>query len=307
MLARQGHIDQALALLGPRTADSSLAEVLVELTAGHGRDDEIAALLPPVGVGATVPFEPWATDAWDTVPLHATLLERQGRVDEAAVLLRKYVNVDGMVFAGHAEQLAALLARHGREAELRACLTEDGAEYARTALARLLEERGRIEEVVALLRQYSRAGDPHAEFELAELLARHGRQDEAIEILGRAAETAGGDSDWIIDLLCRIFVEADRADEALAYLDDHFARHGGHPDEHACARAQVIRLCSPPETVDADQSPQTVPAKDRISFGTLGGVVAEAERLVHQGEPEKAIAHLRDRLDGTRRLRIEDL
>ncbi|MFJ4734997.1 tetratricopeptide repeat protein [Streptomyces sp. NPDC088770] len=307
VLARQGDIDQVLALLGPRTADSCLAEVLVEVTVGHGRDGEIAALLPPVGVGATVPFEPWVTDAWDTVPLHATLLERQGRVDEAAVLLRKYVSVDGMVFAGHAGQLAALLARHGREAELRACLTEDGAEYARTALTRLLEERGRIEEAVALLRQYSRAGEPHAVFELAELLARNDRHDEAIEILGRAAETVGGDSDWIIHLLCRIFVEADRADEALAYLDDHFARHGGHPDEHACARAQVIRLCGLPETADVEPSPQTVPAKDRVSFGTLGDVVAEAERLVHQGEPEKAIAHLRDRLDGTRRLRIEDL
>ncbi|MEW2487355.1 tetratricopeptide repeat protein [Streptomyces sp. NPDC048411] len=153
------------------------------------------------------------------------------------------------------------------------------------------EERGRIEEAVALLRQYRREGDPHAAFELAEFLARHGRHDEAIEILGPAAETAGGDSDWIIDLLCRIFVEADRADEALAYMDDHFARHGGHPDEHACARAQVVRLCSPPETVDTDPSPRTVPAKDRISFGTLGGVVAVAERLVHQGDPVSRDRH----------------
>lgn len=307
LLARQGHIDHVVALLGPRTADSSLAEVLVELTAGHGRDDEIAALLPPVGVGATVPFEPpWATDAWDTVPLHARLLERQGRVDEAAALLGRFVSVDGIVFAGHAQQLATLLARHGREAELRACLVEDGAEYALTALARFLEERGRAEEAVALLRQYSSEGDPHAAFELAELLARHGRHDEAIEVLRRAAESAGGDADWIIHLLCRVFVEAGREGEALVYVDDYFTRHDDHPDEHAWARAHILKLCGRAEETDAELSPQ-VPAEELLSFGTMGGVIAEAERLVRQGQPEKAIAHLRDRLDGTRRLRVEDL
>ncbi|MFE4920872.1 tetratricopeptide repeat protein [Streptomyces sp. NPDC056661] len=306
LLARQGHIDHVVALLGPRTADGSLAEVLVDLTEGHGRDDEIAALLPPVGVGATVPFEPWATDAWDTVPLHARLLERQGRVDEAAALLGRFVSVDGIVFAGHAQQRATLLARHGREAQLRACLAEDGAEYARTALAHFLEGRGRVEEAVAMLRQYSNEGNPHAAFELAELLARHGRHDEAIEVLRRAAETAGGDADWIIHLLCRVFVEAGREGEARAYVDDYFARHDGHPDEHAWARTHIRELCGRTEEAEAGLSPQA-PAEELLLFGTTGGVIAQAERLVRQGEPEKGIAHLRDRLDGTRRLRVEDL
>ncbi|MGW9133456.1 tetratricopeptide repeat protein [Streptomyces sp. NPDC055681] len=304
LMARQGHIDHVVALLGPRTADSSLAEVLVELTAGHGRDDEIAALLPPVGVGATVPFEPWATDAWDTVPLHASLLERQGRVDEAAALLGRFVSVDGIVFAGHAQQLATLLARHGREAELRACLAEDGAEYALAELARFLEERGRTEEAVALLKQYSSEGNPHAAFELAELLARHGRHDEAIEVLRRAADTAGGDADWIIHSLCRVFVEGGRADEALEYLDHYFARHGGHPDEHVRARAQVLKLCNRIEEADAQLSRRIEPAED-LMFGTLGGVIAVAERMVRQGEPERAVALLRDRLDEPRTPRGE--
>ncbi|WP_405709756.1 MULTISPECIES: tetratricopeptide repeat protein [unclassified Streptomyces] len=306
LLALQGHIDCLVALLGPRTADGSLAEVLVELTEGYGRDDEIAALLPPVGVGATVPFEPSATDAWDTVPLHARLLERQGRVDEAAALLGRFVTVDGIVFAGHAGQLATLLARHGREAELRARLVEDGAEYALTALARFLEERGRAEEAVALVRRYSSEGSPHAAFELAGLLARHGRHDEAIEVLRRVAETAGGDADWIIRLLCRVFVEAGREGEALAYVDDYFARHDGHRDEHAWARAHILELCGRAEEADADLSLQA-PVEELLSSGTTGGAIAVAERLVRQGEPEKAIAHLRDRLDGTRRLRVEDL
>ncbi|MFJ3327414.1 hypothetical protein ACIPMT_23510 [Streptomyces griseus] len=306
LLARQGHVDQVVALLGPRTADSSLAELLVELTANHGRDEEIAALLPPVGVGATTPFEPRTTDDWGTVPLHATLLERQGRVDDAAALLRDHVSVDGIVFADHAEQLAALLARHGREAELRACLAEDVDEYARGALARLLEEQDRTEEAVALLRGYTDGGDPHAACELAELLARHGRHDEATEILRRVAEIPGGHADWIIHLLCRLFVEAGRAVDALAYVDDYYARHDGHPDELALARARILEPRDRSGQPEAGPSSWSKPAAELIPYGTVGRTIAEAERLVRAGEPEQAIAHLRDRLDGTRRLYAED-
>ncbi|MFD7754103.1 tetratricopeptide repeat protein [Streptomyces sp. NPDC059757] len=171
-----------------------------------------------------------------------------------------------------------------------------------------MEKHGadRAEEAVAMLRQYSNEGNPHAAFELAEVLARHGRHDEAIEVLRRAAETAGGDADWIIHLLCRVFVEAGREGEALAYVDDYFARHDGHPDEHAWARTHIHELCGRTEEADAERSPRA-PAEELLPIGTMGGVIAQAERLVRQGEPEKAIAHLRDRLDGARRSRVEDL
>ncbi|MER6982268.1 tetratricopeptide repeat protein [Streptomyces carpinensis] len=307
LLAGQGRIDQVVALLGPRTADRSLAAVLVELTAGYDRDDEIAALLPAVDVGPTVPFKAWSSDAWDTVPLHATLLERQGRVDEAAALLRAHVLVDGILSAGHAEQLASLLARHGLEAELRALLSEAGEEYALTALAGFLEERGRIEEAVDLLRQHGNAGNPHAGFQLAEVLARHGRHDEAIEALRHVAETAGGDADWIIRLLCRIFVEAGQEEEALAYVDDYFARHGGHPEEHALARSNILKLSGRAEEAGAVPRSGSVPGEVPLQTGTLDGVVAAAERLVRQGEPEKVVTLLRDHLDEPRRFLGEHL
>ncbi|WNO63466.1 hypothetical protein RPQ02_06485 [Streptomyces sp. AM2-3-1] len=125
-------------------------------------------------------------------------------------------------------------------------------------------------------------------------------------VLRRAVETAGGDADRIIHLLCRVFVEAGREGEARAYVDDYFARHDGHPDEHAWARTHIRELCGRTEEAEAGPSPQA-PAEELLPFGTTGGVIAQAERLVRQGEPEKAIAHLRDRLDGTRRLRVEDL
>ncbi|WP_411082272.1 tetratricopeptide repeat protein [Streptomyces sp. cmx-18-6] len=305
--AAQGRVDDLVALLGPRTADSSLAELLVELTAGHDRDDETAALLPPVGVGPTAPFAPpGQLDAWDTVPLHATLLERRGRVDEAAALLGEHVSVDGIVFAEHAEQLAALLARHGREDELRARLGEDGAEYARTALTRFLEERERTEEAVALLTRCGRGGDLHVACELAELLTRHGRHDEAIAALRTAVGTAGGDADWVVDLLCRTFVEAGRADEALVYLDEYVARHGGHPADAARIRAEVLKLCGRAEAADAG-SPAWSERAEALMHGSVDGVIAAAVRLVRGGEPEEAVTLLRDRLDETRRLGSEHL
>ncbi|MET9477507.1 tetratricopeptide repeat protein [Streptomyces sp. NPDC002917] len=307
LLAGQGHIDQVVAVLGPRSADQSLASELVELTVGCGRDAEIAALLPAVGVGATDPFESRVTDTWDTVPLHAALLERQGRIDEAAALLGRHVHVDGVMYADHAEQLARLLARHGRETELRAFTVEGGEEYALSALTEFLEERGRIPEAVALLQEPAGTGNPHAAFHLAELLARHGRHDEAVEVLRPVAESAGGDSDWIIHLLCRIIVDAGRADDALAYVDDYFARHGGSRHEQALARAYVLKRCGRAAEADAELAPFARLDEDLLHDGTVRGAIAFAERLVRQGEPQKAIAHLRDRLDGAKVLQRENL
>lgn len=307
LLARQGHLDQVVALLGPRAEDLLLAEELVGLVAGHGRDAEIAAMLPRVGPGPADPFEPWSSDSLDTVPLHATFLERQGRIDEAIHLLGEHVSVGGVVYAGHAEQLARLLARHEREAELRALLTEDGEEYARTALADLLESQGRVPDAVALLWQSAGTGNPHAAFDLAQLLARHGRHGEAVEVLQRVAETAGGDRDWIIDLLCRILVEADRADDALAYVDDYFARHGGNRHEQAFMRAGIMKLCGRAEDAEAELAPFARSDEELYLDGTVHGAIELAERLVRRGEPQKAVAHLRDRLDGAKVLRREQL
>ncbi|MFJ9447891.1 tetratricopeptide repeat protein [Kitasatospora sp. NPDC101235] len=307
LLARQGHLDQVVTLLGPRAADLLLAEELVKLAVGHGRDAEIAELLPEVGAGPADPFDPWGSDALDTVPLHATFLERQGRIDEAILLLAKHVRIEGVVYADHAEQLAHLLARHGREAELRAFPVEDGEEYALAALADLLEKQDRIPDAVALLRQSARTGNPHAAFGLAELLARHGRHSEAVEVLRAVAETAGGDCDWIIHLLCRILVDTGQADDALAYVDDYFARHGGTRHEQALMRAEVMKLCGRAMEAEAELAAFAGSDEELLRSGTVHGAIALAERLVRRGEPQRAVAHLRDRLDGAKVLRGEHL
>ncbi|MFJ8668930.1 hypothetical protein [Streptomyces sp. NPDC093600] len=300
LLARQDHLDQVVALLGPRAADLLLAEELVELTAGHGRDAEVAALLPEIHTGPTGPFESWSSDAVDAVRLHARFLELQGRIDEAIHLLSRHVCVDGVVYADHAEQLARLLGRHGREAELRAFPADGGEEYALAALAQLLEELDRIPEAVALLGQSAGAGNPHAAFGLAELLARHGRHGEAVEVLRTAAETADDDCDWLIHLLCRILVDAGRPDDALTWIDDYFTRRGGNDQEQAFMRAEVMRLSG--RAADAQAEPAEFATSDQelLRSGTVDGAIALAERLVRRGEPQKAVAHLRDRLDGLR-------
>lgn len=296
LLARQDHLDQVVALLGPRAADLMLAEELVELAAGHGRDGEIAALLPDVGTGPTDPFEPGSSDAADIVPLHARFLELQGRIDEAIHLLGRHVRIEGVVYADHAEQLARLLGSHGREAELRAFPADGGEEYALAALAGLLEEQDRIPEAVALLGQSAGTGDPHAAFGLAELLARHGRHDEAVELLSTVAETGRGDRDWIVHLLCRILVDAGRADDALTCIGDHFTRHGGDHQEQAVMRADVMELSGRAGDAEAELVEFASSDEELLRSGTVDGAIALAERLVRRGQPHEAVAHLRDRL-----------
>ncbi|MEU6343266.1 tetratricopeptide repeat protein [Streptomyces sp. NPDC046977] len=298
LLAGLGRIDELVALLGPRSADQGLAGDLVELTAGHGRDAEIAALLPPVRTGSAAPFEDWNSDTWDTVPLHAVLLERQGQIDKAAALLDS---------AGHARHLVHLFARHNREAELRALTAGADKEYAMDALAGLLEERDRVPEAVALLKEPAQAGDPHAAFALADLLARQGRHDEAVEVLRPVVEASSADSEWIVRLLCRSLVDAGRADEALACIDDHFARHSGPRLDHALARSYVLELCGRAADAEAERAPFAPTDEELLQDGTVSGAITLAERLVRRSEPRKAIAHLRDRLDQPRALQREHL
>ncbi|MET7973186.1 hypothetical protein ABZW44_08875 [Streptomyces mirabilis] len=118
LLARHGRGDEAFDLLLPYLGDWFLAEALVEVSAGLGRDEEVATLLTArVETGSQSGWPDFGgrhTEPPNALELLATVRERQGRVDEAIALLRtrEITSVNGR------DQLADLLARHERIEEL---------------------------------------------------------------------------------------------------------------------------------------------------------------------------------------------
>ncbi|AGZ42760.1 hypothetical protein AFR_22450 [Actinoplanes friuliensis DSM 7358] len=182
LLAEQGRIDEAISVLRPGLDDWYLARALVELTAGRDRDDEVLNLL------------------LHHESLRATVLERQGRPDEAVALLTSKLRGPDSYDVGHAQQIARILAWHDPPALLEFA-AGDGREYATRILAESLEDQGRTDEAIEVLR-----GDPS----LPELLVRHGRLDEAIELLHPLVEA---DPEQHFQLLCTLLIRQGRAGE----------------------------------------------------------------------------------------------
>ncbi|MGW1093206.1 hypothetical protein ACWD4L_45290 [Streptomyces sp. NPDC002596] len=224
LLARHGRAEKAFTLLRPHIGELSLAEALVDIAAAAGRDEEAAALLAARTEHRCSDF-PWCCRGLDrdtAIGLLATIRERQGRTDEAIALLR--------TGSTNGEQLAALLARHGRLGELRAAAATDDSRYAVQRLARLLEERGDVEGAIAVYRQSDGpvVHDPNSACELAQLLARHGRGNEAINVM-RVQADAHGD-DWILHILSGLYLDQGRPEDGLAHLDALAAARGGQEE-----------------------------------------------------------------------------
>jgi thioredoxin-like negative regulator of GroEL len=238
MLARHGRGDEAFDLLRPHTKDWLLAQALVEVTAGSGRDEEVARLLEAhVDDVNARGAEPWNAEPWNAVDLLAAVRERQGRIDEAVALLHtRHVSV-----VNNRDQLADLLARHGRHDELRDYIAGEGGEAAASCLAGLLEERGDVDGAAEVLRPLAADGSPNAAFALAELLSRHGRADEAIEVLRPVPGSMGGDPEWVVRKLGTLLADQGRLDEALAFIDAFAAN--GMWWELAYERAWLLSHC----------------------------------------------------------------
>ncbi|MFD8423203.1 hypothetical protein [Streptomyces sp. NPDC059466] len=145
LLARHGRAGEAYTLLLPHISDWLLAETLVEVTVGLGRDEEIAALLA-AGIESghckcnRPSYGGRTSEPWNALDLLAAVRERQGRIDEAITLLhtREVTSVNGR------DELADLLARHDRIDELREYAATGFHEDAIRCLAELLEERGDV-------------------------------------------------------------------------------------------------------------------------------------------------------------------
>jgi hypothetical protein len=127
----------------PRVAEEFYLSKLVTISAGLGRDDEILATLDAW-------VDPRARDCTcgrgcgtdRPAGLIATVLERQGRIDEAVEPLQEYVHRHNSTSVNVVEQLAGVLARHGRHDELRALIDGYGKEYAANQFALHLEVSG---------------------------------------------------------------------------------------------------------------------------------------------------------------------
>jgi hypothetical protein len=214
LLARHSRGGEAFDLLLPYVGDWFLAEALVEVSAGLGRDEQVATLLTArVEVGRQSGWPDFGgrhTEPSNALELLATVRERQGRVDEAIALLRKreITSVNGR------DQLADLLARHDRIEELREYAATDTLGNAARCLAEHLEQRGDVTGAVDVYRSLSPDRSPNMAVALSQLLARHGRGSEAIELLRTLPSAAGGDDDWVVDALCTLYADQGRAERA---------------------------------------------------------------------------------------------
>ncbi|MER7770555.1 CDC27 family protein [Kitasatospora sp. NPDC096140] len=289
LLSRHGRAEEAFTLLRPHIGDWSLAEAFVDIAGTIGRDEEAAELLV-----RRIEDTPRCCDSpscdgrrkvepFNAVGLLATIRERQGRVDDAVALLRtrESTSVDNR------DQLADLLARHGRIEELRAYAATDHHGHATQRLAELLEERGDVEGAVAVYRQAAdpAAGDPNAAYALAQFLVRHGRGDEAIEVMRAQADARPGE-DWILHTFAELCLDQGRAQDGLAHLDDLKDRRGGEEEW------DLFWMRLPLIAARAGVDEAVEQARAHPEGGTWYAVAHVAWLLAGSGRTEEAVAVL---------------
>ncbi|MFE5072862.1 tetratricopeptide repeat protein [Streptomyces halstedii] len=112
-------------------------------------------------------------------------------------------------------------------------------------LAELLEERGDVDGAISVYRQAGEASvrRGNTAVKLARLLARHDRYDDAIEVMRALADAPGGAEDWIVDVLCTLYADHGRPQDALSWLDDLKARRGKEEWELFWIRLPLMAAC----------------------------------------------------------------
>jgi tetratricopeptide (TPR) repeat protein len=287
LLARHGRQDEAYALLSA-IKDEFLAAALVEASEGMGKDDDIAALLAARITPQHRCDGPWCCRGLDpdtAISLVATIRERQGRIDDAIALLHARQHFTSV---SNRDQLADLLARHGRIEELREYAASEHHGHGAQRLAEVLEERGDVDGAIAA---YQQPGDSpvrrvHGLFQLAQLLARHSRGDEAIEVMRTLADSPSGAEDWIVDTLCALYADHGRIRDGLAYLDTVKTRRGGK-EEWEFFRIRLRLMAGAGALDDAIEQARVHPEGDTwYAAWTISELLAEARRT------EEAVAVL---------------
>lgn len=225
LLARQGRGDDGFVMLRPNADDPRFARVLVDVTEGLDRDDEVAAVLE-ASLSAVIDY------LADPAPL-AAVYERQGRVGAAESLLRS--TRTGVV--NDSKALVDLLFRQGRHDDVRAHISGAGGWHAAHRFARHLELRGDVDGAADVLRPFAGPVSWAAlrpRVVLAQMLRRHGRAEEWLDLLRPLPGLLvpdGDDTATVIEELGTLLIEQGRPDEALAVVDDLARRHGGMSEE----------------------------------------------------------------------------
>lgn len=275
LLVRMERHDEAFELLRPRADDWFNAQLLAEVLSGHGRDEEIEALLQDVVARTS-----------DTVVIGAlaAFLERRGRVDEAADLLRRHVFWGGMYHVNHIEQLADLLARHDRVRELRKLAAGQAGDEAAQRLARWYAAKGDPDKALRSLRKFVRNWTPSEAFVAVEILTEQGKIDEALDVVRPMALEEGADPYCAAPLYFGLLAEHGRHDEALAFIDQ-VARGGETPSDLLRMRAAFLRRSG-----RAEEAVRELKAHPRANHWWVRSITVE--ELLLLGRADEVVALL---------------
>ncbi|WP_260697034.1 hypothetical protein [Streptomyces sp. 130] len=230
LLVQVGRVDEAIQVLTPHLDRGWMLAALVELTDGHGRDEQVLDLLAPRAERARSARgeQRWNLDASNAQELQAQVLERAGSVDEAVRVLGGDIAAGRYVVQNTLEAYAALLRRNDRMQELCALGTGEHAQVALPYYAKALEDHGRADEAEAILRRFIAADEwDRFRWPLIDLLGRQGRFEDAVEV-GRP--TFGYHDACLLESVIHLLAEAGRYDDALAILDE---RDAEYVEEHS--------------------------------------------------------------------------
>lgn len=217
MLARHGRGEEAFAMVRPHANDLSQVRLLVEISDGLGRDEEVIALLGDYADSVAKCCDCGRRCGnWQVEELLAVVLERRGEIDRAIDLLNGNVHRHDSTNVNVVQHLADVLARHGRVGELRALINGYGKEFAAFRLARHLENTGDIEGAIAVLAPMAADGDRNPSSQLAGILVRAKRIDAAIDVLTCALPKA---PECLLRYWQDLMVDHGRAEEALVIVE----------------------------------------------------------------------------------------
>ncbi|MGX4731468.1 tetratricopeptide repeat protein [Kitasatospora griseola] len=237
---RQGHIDEAIALLRRREVTSvNGRDALADLLARRGRIEELRAytdseyhghaaqslaeVLEERGdeEGATAVYRTFAEKPhgmWRVGHLLSQLLVRHGHVDEAIAEMRALADSPGGADDCVVDTLCALYAEHGRAQEALAYLDalkerRDGEEEWDFFQIRLplMADCGLLDEAIGQARAHPEGGTWYAAWSLSHLLAEAGRTEEAVAVL----EQHPGSNNTV---LAHHLIDLGRINEAVSLL-----------------------------------------------------------------------------------------